>query len=78
MSEIVVLEIQDLNIRRKKPVGEFFRNCPCEMVVIEVQILDIGQQGGDLACEEIIAEVHRWDIDLNLGYNGSRERVSLQ
>lgn len=78
VSEIVELEVQELNIRRDKPVGEFIRNRPCKMVVVEVQTLDVGQQGGDLACEAIRTEVHRWDIDLNLGYNGSRERVSLQ
>ena len=78
MSEIVVLEVQDLNISIKNPVGELFKNCSCEMVVIEVQTLDVGQQGEDLTCEEIIAEVYCWDIDLNLGHNGSIERVSLQ
>lgn len=67
-----------MNICREKPVGEYIRDCPCEMVIIEVQTPDVGQQGGDLTCEEIIAEVHRWDIDLNLGHNGARERVSLQ
>lgn len=77
VSKIVQLKVQDLNIRRDKPVGEFFRNCPCKKVIVEVQTLDVGQLWGDLACEKIIAEVDRWDIDLNLGYNGSRKRVSL-
>lgn len=77
VSKIVEMEVQDLNIRRDKPVGEFFRNCPCKKVVVEVQTLDVGQLWGDLACETIFAEVHRWDINFNLGNNGSRERVFL-
>ena len=57
-------------------VAKFFRNCSHGMVVVEMQNMDVGQQLGDLSCEDIRAQFHCWHIESNFGVNGYRGRVS--
>lgn len=78
ISKEIVLQEEGLYRRRKKLVDEFLGDGTGKLVIVEVEVLYKGKEGGDRARELVETKVKGGDNHKLRGGQGARKEVTLE